>query len=338
MQTNHQWILTTRPCGMAKESDFTWKEARIPSLKEDEYLVRTIYLSIDPTNRIWMSEVPAYMPPVQLGEVMRGFGVGQVVESKNASYSPGAYVSGQVHWQEYVVGTPEMPMTPLPPGVPLPTCLNVFSVTGMTAYFGVLDIGRPKSGETVVVSGAAGATGSVAGQIAKIKGCRVVGTAGTDEKCEWTTKELGFDACINYRKGEIAERLKDFCPQWIDIYYDNVGGEILNTALRQINIGARIVICGGISGYNSIEDPLPGPSNYLELVNKRARMEGFLILDYIPRFGEAGAQLGQWMAEGKIKSREHIVDGLNNAPSALRMLFEGKNIGKMMVRVAPEQV
>lgn len=338
MRTNHQWTLTARPCGMAKETDFTWQESGIPSLEDGEFLVRTVYLSIDPTIRIWMSEVPAYMPPVQLGEVMRGFGVGQVVESRNAAYPPGVYVSGQVNWQEYVVGTPATLWTPLPFGVPLPTCLNVLNVTGLTAYFGLLDIGRPRSGETVLVSGAAGATGSVAGQIAKIKGCRVVGIAGSDEKCEWVTRELGFDSCINYRKGAIAEGLEAACPQGIDLYFDNVGGEILNNALRRINIGARIVICGGIAGYNSIEDPSPGPSNYLELVSKRARMEGFLVLDYIPRFGEAAAQLGQWMAEGRIKSREHIVEGLKNAPTALRMLFEGKNIGKMMVRVAPEQV
>ena len=223
----------------------------------------------------------------------------------------------------------------IPDGLPLPLTnfLSVLGITGLTAYFGLLDLGKPQDGETVLVSAAAGAVGSITGQIAKIKGCRVVGTAGTDAKCEWIKGELGFDAVINYKKQKVADALGDACPDGIDVYFDNVGGETLDAALARINQRARVVLCGAISVYNQTEPP-PGPSNYLNLVLRSARMEGFIVIDFIPRFSEGAMQLAQWVMEGKIKHREHIVDGLENAPRAVRKLFDGTNDGKLIVKIA----
>jgi hypothetical protein len=334
---NHQWLLAARPSGAIKESDFKWHEAPIPEPGQGEVLIRTIYVSLDPTMRGWMEDRPSYLPPVAIGEPMRAGGVGEVVKSNHPGYPVGMVVSGMTNWQEYAIsdGTGIFAMRPVPKGMPLPLSMSLFATTGMTAYFGLLDLGQPKPGETVVVSGAAGATGSIAGQIAKIKGCRVVGLAGTDEKCAWVRDDLGFDACMNYKTENVAHRLHELCPNGIDVYFDNVGGVILNTVLTQINMKARVVLCGGISSYNATEPP-PGPSNYMQLVIKRARMEGFIVIDYMARFPEAAVELGTWLAEGKLKSKEDIVEGLENAPRALRSLFEGANTGKLLVKVGRE--
>jgi len=337
MTTNHQWLLAARPSGMITGDEFKWNEAPAPEPGPGQFVVRVVYVSLDPAMRGWMTDRRSYVPPVGIGEVMRAGGVGQVVASNHPGYVAGDLVTGTPGWQEYAVtdGSGMMPMRKLAPGTELRTSMGVLGGTGLTAYFGVLDVGQPKPGETVVVSGAAGATGSVAGQIAKIQGCRVVGLAGSDEKCDWLTRELGFDAAINYKTANISKALRDACPKGIDVYFDNVGGEILNTALAQINLGARLVICGGISTYNAVEPP-PGPSNYMQLVVMRARMEGFLVSDYASRFGEAITAMSTWIAEGRLKSAETVVQGLENAPKAFRMLFEGGNTGKLLVQVAPE--
>lgn len=337
MTTNHQWLLAARPSGMITGDEFKWNEAPVPEPGPGQFVVRVVYVSLDPAMRGWMTDRRSYVPPVGIGEVMRAGGVGEVVASNHPGYAAGDLVTGTPGWQEYAVtdGSGMMPMRKLAPGTDLKTSMGVLGGTGLTAYFGVLDVGQPKPGETVVVSGAAGATGSVAGQIAKIQGCRVVGLAGSDEKCAWLTGELGFDAAINYKTANIARALHEACPKGIDVYFDNVGGEILNTVLAQINLRARLVICGGISGYNAVE-PMPGPSNYMQLVVMRARMEGFLVSDYASRFGEAITAMSQWIAEGKLKSAETVVQGLENAPKAFRMLFEGGNTGKLLVQVGPE--
>ena len=335
--TNRQLVLARRPQGEA-DAVFDLREAPIPELSDGQILVRTIYVSIDPTMRGWLIDRPSYVPPVQIGEVMRAGGCGEVVETRNDAFQPGDLVQGLTGWQEYAVMEegPLAPPRPVPAGMPLPLSMSIFNATGMTAYFGMLDVARPSRGETVVVSGAAGATGSVAGQIAKIQGCKVVGIAGTDEKCRWVVDELGFDACINYRSENVEQRLRETCPDGIDVYFDNVGGEILDTVLSMINLRARIALCGGISsGYRDAPPP-PGPRNYFMLVPQRARMEGFIIIDYFDRFPEGAAEMAKWMAEGRLKSREQIVEGLERAPEALRMLFEGANTGKLLVQVGAE--
>ena len=268
---------------------------------------------------------------------MRAGGCGEVVASNNPAFAVGDLVSGMTGWQEYCVsdGSGLMAMRKVAPGTDLRASMGVFSGAGMSAYFGLLDLGEPKAGETVVVSGAAGAVGSVAGQIARIKGCRTVGIAGSDEKCRWLIDDLGFDAAINYKTEDVSARLRETCPGGVDVYFDNVGGPILDAVLAQINLKARIVLCGGISSYNAVEPP-PGPSNYMQLVVMRARMEGFIIIDYIPRFAEGAAEMGRWMAEGKLKGHETVVQGIEQAPRALQMLFEGGNTGKLLLQVGPE--
>ncbi len=334
--TNRQMLLAARPLAMADDTCFRLEQADAPTIGDGEALVRVVYLSIDPTIRAWMNEADTYFPAIRIGEVIRGGGIGEVVASRNPAYSAGDLVFGMTGWQEYAVAdSRERTMTVLPPGIPLLDAISVYGVTGMTAYFGVLDVGRPNDGETVVVSGAAGATGSIAGQIAKISGCRVVGIAGTDEKCAWVTNKLGFDACINYRTEDVASRLRATCPDGIDVFFDNVGGAILQAVLDRINLRARVVLCGAISMYNSPEPP-PGPSNYGQLIIKRARMEGFLVLDYVARFPQAQLQMASWVVDGKIQHAEDVVVGLENAPTALNRLFTGANTGKVIVRVGEE--
>ncbi len=334
--TNRQILLASRPVGMIRDECFRSETTPLPEIRDGEALVRNIYLSIDPTIRGWLDDSESYLPPVQIGEVVRCGGVGEVVESKSPNYQPGDIVFGMIGWQEYsVAGRDGQEMNVLPKGLPLTAALSVFGVTGMTAYFGMLEIGKPVEGETVVVSGAAGATGSVAGQIAKIQGCRVVGIAGSDEKCAWVRDELGFDDCINYKTEKIPERLRESCPQGVDVFFDNVGGQILENVLDRINQRARVVLCGAISQYNATEK-VPGPSNYMQLVIQRARMEGFIIMDYIPRFGEGIMKMGGWVGEGKVKFLVDIVDGLENAPSAINRLFTGANNGKLLVKVSDE--
>jgi hypothetical protein len=332
--TNRSIRLARRPRGDIEADCFRFEEAPVPEIGEGEALVRGLMISLDPTIRGWLNEVDTYMPAVRIGDVVRAGAVGQVVESRCDRYAVGDLVFGMIGWQDYAVADAAgRAMNVLPPGVEPADALGIFGITGMTAYFGMLDVARPKEGDTVFVSGAAGATGSVAGQIAKLQGCRVVGTAGTDEKCKWATEELGLDACLNYKNADLAEQLDAACPDGIDVYFDNVGGEILQLALARINQGARIALCGGISGYNAVAPP-PGPNNLMQLVIQRARMEGFLVLDYVSRFPEAIAQLATWVAEGKVNNRATIVDGLENTVDAFQQLFTGGNIGKLLVRVS----
>ena len=333
-RVNRQWRLAKRPQGMVKESDFKWSQAPVGDLADGQVLVRTLYLSMDPTQRGWMSR-DTYLPAIAIGDVVRSFGVGQIVESRNAKFAVGELVQGGLGWQDYLVtdGGGPLPLSKLPKGVDIPLAMSVLGLTGITAYFGLLEVGRPQPGETVVVSGAAGATGSVAGQIAKIKGCRTVGIAGGPDKCAWLVREAGFDAALDYKAERVDKRLAELCPGGVDVFFDNVGGDVLDAALANLAMRGRVVICGAISMYNE-KVPPPGPRNYLSLLGQRGRMEGFIVLDYMPRAGEAVAALSQWVKEGRLKHEEDIQQGLENAPKTLQRLFEGKNRGKQLLRVA----
>ncbi len=331
---NRQWLLARRPEGLVSSSDFRLVESPAPEPADGEALVRNLYLSVDPTQRGWMAG-DTYLPAVKIGEVMRSFAVGEVTASRHPAFKPGQLVQGLFGWQDWAVarpGTSSSP-TPVPSGVPVETAMSALGLTGITAYFGLLDVGRPKPGETVVVSGAAGATGSAAAQIAKISGCRVIGIAGGPEKCAYLTGELGLDGAVDYRGGNVGKALRELCPSGIDVFFDNVGGPVLDLVLGQLALRGRIVLCGGIAHYN---DALParGPANYLALVMKRGRMEGFIVLDYLPRAGEAVTALSGWLRDGRLKDRVDVVHGLENAPAALLRVFEGKNQGKQLVRLA----
>jgi len=334
MTSNRRILLAERPVEMFTESCFEVVEAPIPEPGAGEAVVQVQYLSLDPTMRGWARDEPSYLPPVQLGDVMRGGAAGRVVASNNPSYPVGACVMGLLGWQEYAVvgGNSGTLANVLPDGIDLVDALSLYGSTGVTAYFGVLDIGQAKEGETLVVSGAAGGVGSIAGQIGKILGCRVVGIAGGEEKCRWVVDELGFDDCIDYKQGGVGAALQEACPEGIDVYFDNVGGDILDAALEHMKDFGRIVACGMISGYNSAERP-PGPRNIFRIVTKRLRMQGFIVIDFLPRFPEAALQLGVWAAEGKIQNRVHVVDGFLAAPSAINMLFTGENTGKLVVKL-----
>jgi NADPH-dependent curcumin reductase CurA len=292
------------------------------------------FLSIDPTIRTWMDDAPGYLPPIRIDDVVRGGGIAEVVESNCERYSPGDLLFGMTGWQDYVIADEgERAMQPLPPGISPQVALGLFGITGMTAYFGLLDVGRLKEDDVVVVSGAAGATGSAVGQIAKIKGASlVIGIAGGPAKCGRIVDEFGFDAAIDYKDEDVAERLRELAPDGIDLYFDNVGGEILDACLGQLALRGRVVLCGAISTYNN-RGSATGPANYRSLIIRRGRMEGFLILDYIGRFPEAQTEMAQWLASGQIKSAEHIVEGLDRAPEALNLLFTGGNTGKVIVRI-----
>jgi NADPH-dependent curcumin reductase CurA len=333
-EKNRKWVLKSRPRGLVERSNFEWREEAPPAIRDGEFLVRNLWLSCDPTQRGWM-ERDTYVPAIAIGEVMRSVSGGQVAESKHPGFKPGDLVSGAFGWQDYAVSDGGGLMAPMkvPAGVDLPAALSLFGITGLTAYFGLLDVGAPKPGDTIVVSGAAGSTGSFAAQIAKIKGGRVVGIAGGAKKCTWLTRELGVDAAIDYRNENVAERIRELCPKGVDVYFDNVGGEILDAVLAKLARGARIVLCGGISGYNDLEH-MPGPRNYLNLIIFSASMRGFLLFDYLARFGEAMAELGNWVKAGKLKNQLDVVEGLENAPDALRRLFTGENLGKQLVKIA----
>lgn len=332
--TNRQWILRSRPSGPVDEGCFEWREVPTESPGEGEVLVRNLMLSFDPTQRGWMTQ-DTYVPKIPLGEVMRAGSVGQIVESHKQGFEAGDLVQGAFGWQDYAVteGGGMMPMSKLPAGTPPNLALGVLGITGLTAYFGTLEIGRPQPGETFVVSGAAGATGSVAGMVAKLKGCRVVGIAGGEAKCKWLVSEGGFDEAIDYKNENVGQRLRELCPKGVDIYFDNVGGDILNEVLAQIAPNARIALCGAISGYEQEELP-PGPANYFNMVLKHGHMEGFLVLDYLSKFHEGIAQLAQWHGEGKVKQLEDVQEGLENAPRTFMRLFSGANLGKQLLRIA----
>jgi NADPH-dependent curcumin reductase CurA len=319
---------------MVTEANFDFVEEPVPALEDGEVLVRNLYMSFDPAMRGWMEDRPSYLPPVQIGEVMRAGGAGRVVESRNPSLPEGALVQGLFGWQEYAVAGPGLNQaSPVPEGATLPQTLGVLGTTGLTAYFGLLDLGEPKQGGTVLVSGAAGATGSVAGQIAKLKGCRVVGIAGGAEKCGWLTSELGFDAAIDYKSENLGQRIAALCPDGLDVFFDNVGGATLEAALANLALRARVVLCGGISGYNEDEPP-PGPRNLMNLILRRARMEGFIVIDYAPRFREAVKELMGWVAAGQIRHQEDIQEGIENAPRTFQRLFLGENRGKQLLKLA----
>lgn len=330
---NHKFELAARPVGMPKRSDWNYKEESVRDPGDGELLVKILYISLDPAMRGWMNEGKSYIPPVAIGETMRALALGRVLASKNVNFAVGDHVYGPLGVQEFAITNGNAIMKVDPRVAPLPVYLSVLGMPGMTAYFALLDVGRPQSGQTVVVSGAAGAVGSVVGQIAKIKGCRVVGIAGGAKKCEYVVRELGFDAAIDYKTEPVTKTLQKHCPKGIDIYFDNVGGDILDAALTQLARGARVVICGAISQYNNTT-PIKGPSNYLSLLVNRASMTGFLVSDYAARFGEAAREMAAWMAAGNLISREDIVDGLETFPETLLKLFKGENFGKLILKVS----
>jgi hypothetical protein len=331
---NRQILLKSRPVGEPKESDFALVETPIPEPGEGEVLNRTIYLSLDPYMRGRMSDRASYAAPVELGSVMVGGGVSQVMQSNHPQFSAGDFVLGYDGWQAYGVSKGETLRKLDPKLAPISYALGVTGMPGMTAYFALLDVGQPQSGETVVISAASGAVGSVAGQIAKIKGCRVVGVAGSDAKCDYVVKELGFDQCINRKSQDLSSALEAACPDGIDVYFDNTAGAILEAVLQQINLGARIPLVGLISQYNA-ENPPPGP-NLMPLLVKRALIKGFLVGDYQQRQAEFLNDVVQWLQAGKLKYKEDVVEGLENAPRDFIGLLQGKNFGKLIVKVSDD--
>ncbi|HCN90655.1 MAG TPA: NADP-dependent oxidoreductase [Oxalobacteraceae bacterium] len=336
---NQQIRLAARPVGMPKPSDWNVTSEAVRDIADGEIVVKTLYLSLDPAMRGWMNDAKSYIRPVAIGEVMRAGGIGKVIASKSPKFAVGDAVSGGIGVQEYWIGAADDKTAGFyrvdEKVAPLPKYLNALGMPGMTAYFGLLEVGMPKAGETVVVSGAAGAVGQTVGQVAKHKGCRVVGIAGGKDKCDFVVNELGFDTCIDYKNESVKDGLKTHCPQGVDIYFDNVGGDILDAVLTRINMKARIIICGAISQYNNTA-PVKGPANYLSLLVNRARMEGIVVFDYADRYHIGAAEMATWMKEGTFKTREDIVEGLENFPDALLMLFEGRNFGKLILQVAKE--
>ena len=333
--TNHQYRLASRPVGMVSADNFDFTEEPVGEPADGELLVKVLYVSLDPAMRGWMNEGRSYIPPVGIGEVMRAGGIGVVVASRNPRFEVGTHVSGTFGVQEYAV-TDGKGVIPVDPSLaPLPTYLGALGMTGLTAYFGLLDIGKPKAGDTVVVSGAAGAVGMAVGQIAKLKGCRVVGIAGGREKCDYVVGELGFDAAVDYKNEDVKRALRTHCPDGVDVYFDNVGGEILDAALTRLARGARIVICGAISTYNA-SSPAPGPANYLSLLVNRASMTGFVIFDYASQYAEATREMAGWLSSGELVAREDVVPGLETFPETLLRLFRGENTGKLVLQVADE--
>lgn len=337
---NRQWVLRRRPEGLVSAEDFELRDAPRPALVPGSAVVQTLYFSFDPTQRGWLNDAPGYMPPVQVGEPMRAAGIGQVVESNRADLKRGDLVQGLMSWQEFFLyeDKPQdqtfRSLQKISADVPLTDRLSVFGLTGTTAYFGMVDVGAVRSGDVVVVSGAAGATGSIAGQIAKIKGAAtVIGIAGGAAKCRWLVEKGGFDAAIDYRSEKVSARLRQLAPKGVDLYFDNVGGDVLDAVMLNLAFRARIVICGGISsGYGT--KMAPGPKHYMQLVFKSARMEGFLLLTFAQRMGEAVEQLKAWVAGGRLHYEVDVVQGFENAPDTLRRLFEGRNFGKQLLKVA----
>ena len=338
--TNHQVRLARRPVGTPTRDNWAFTAEPVQQPGAGGVLVKTLALSLDPAMRGWMNDGKSYIPPVGIDEVMRAGGIGKVIASQNEAFPVGAIVSAGLGVQEYCTFAQDQVkgagMFRIDPRLGSHTqWLNVLGMPGMTAYFGLLDVGQPKAGDTVVVSGAAGAVGQTVGQLARLKGCRVVGIAGGPVKCDWVVKELGFDACVDYKAGNVKAALKDACPRGVDVYFDNVGGDILDDVLSRLARGARIVICGAISQYNNTT-PVQGPKNYLSLLVNRARMEGMVVFDYADRFPVAVAELAGYLKTGQMKSREDIVKGIETFPEALIKLFTGENFGKLVLQVAQD--
>lgn len=334
---NKQLKFVKRPLGEADASTWALETNPIPELQDGEILVKQHYVSLDPAMRGWMNDSKSYIEPMAIGSVMRAGAVGEVVAvNNNPNFKAGDYVAGFGGVQQYAALDGENSRIIDPKLAPLPTYLSTLGMTGMTAYFGILDVGKIKEGDIVVVSGAAGAVGSIVGQIAKIKGCRVIGIAGGKEKCKYILEELGFDAAIDYKNEDVKTRLKEECPKGLDVYFDNVGGEILDIALSRLRMHARIVICGAISQYNN-KTAVKGPSNYLSLLVNRATMQGMVVFDYAKRYGEAARDMGAWLAEGKLKGKEDIYEGIENFPQTFQRLFSGKKLGKLVLKVVEDE-
>ncbi len=327
---NRQWTLTSRPVGLPKRSDFTFATVPAPEPQDGQVVVRTHYISLDPAMRGWMNDARSYIAPVKLGEVMRAGAVGEVVASRHPGLNPGDYAVGSFGVQEYGLADGKSVQKVDPSKVKLPLYLSALGMPGMTAYFGLLDVGAPQAGQTVVVSAASGAVGALVGQIARLKGCRAVGIAGGAAKCAYVRDTLGFDAVIDYKNEDVGNGLSKHCPDGIDVYFDNVGGEILDAALARLARHARVVICGGISQYNSAE--MTGPKNYFALLVQHARMEGFVVFDYAARYAEGAEAMAGWLADGALKSKEDIVDGIETFPETLLKLFNGENFGKLCIK------
>ncbi|MEZ5354990.1 MAG: NADP-dependent oxidoreductase [Bryobacteraceae bacterium] len=336
MPTHRRVVLAARPSGVPTESDFRLEESPVPDPADGEFLIESVYLSVDPYMRGRMRDVASYAAPLQLGEVMTGGGVGRVAASRNPRYAVGDWVEGMTGWQTHLVtrgaGFRKIDPTLAPPS----TALGVLGMPGLTAYFGLLEVGAARAGDTVVVSGAAGAVGSAVGQIAKIAGCRVVGIAGSDDKVAWLTGDLGFDAAFNYKtESDYRARIRDLCPSGVDVYFDNVGGPISDAVMPSLAQGARVAVCGQISQYNN-EQAEQGPRQWFHLIVKRARVEGFLVFDFANRYDEGRERLTGWVRAGRIQYREHFEDGIERMPAAFIGMLGGANTGKMLVRVRPE--
>jgi len=333
MKLNKQLVLKKRPVGLPDKDTWELNTIPVPEPGDGEFLIKCEYISLDPAMRGWLNDVKSYIPPVQINDVMRAGGVGKIIKSNNTDFKEGAFVYGQTGVQQYAI-TDGKGFHAIDPNLaPLPMYLGILGMTGMTAYFGILEVGELKEGNTVLVSGAAGAVGSVVGQIAKIKNCKVVGIAGGTDKCNYLVEELGFDGAIDYKNDDIHDKLKEYFPKGIDVYFDNVGGEILDLALGRLAMHARIVICGAISQYNNTS-PVKGPSNYLALLVNRASMKGMVVFDYAKDYGKAALQMGQWIREGKLKSREDVYDGIENFYKTFLRLFTGEKLGKLVLKVS----
>jgi NADPH-dependent curcumin reductase CurA len=333
MSVNRQIRLAARPVGLPTAESWHVTEQAVPAPADGEFTVAVSHLSLDPAMRGWMNDVRSYIPPVELGAVMRAAGVGRVTASEHPRFAVGDHVTGAFGVQEHALSDGGGVVKVDPGLAALPTYLGTLGLTGMTAYFGLLEVGRPQEGDTVVVSGAAGAVGSVAGQLAKLKGCRVVGIAGGEEKCRWLVDELGFDAAVDYKAEDVRAALKQHAPKGADVYFDNVGGEILDAVLTRLARGARVVICGAISQYNATGS-VQGPKNYLSLLVSRASMTGMVVFDYADRYAEAAAEMAGWLQDGRLTTREHVVQGgIEAFPDTLLKLFAGENVGKLVLQV-----
>jgi NADPH-dependent curcumin reductase CurA len=334
---NRQYILNSRPAALPTPEEVQLVESPMPVAGADEIVIKNLYISLDPAIRGWMSDVPNYIEPIPLGTKVWATGIGRVVQSNSPEFAVGDIALGMNAWEDYTLcAAAAASKIADTMGLPLTSFLSILGATGMTSYFGLLDVGKPQPGETLLVSGAAGAVGSVVGQIGKLKGCRVIGIAGGEDKCQWLIDECGFDDVIDYKAdGDLTAAIADKCPDGVDIYWENVGGDMLDAVLLNLAHKARIVFCGWIATYNDTETR-PGPKNLWQLLAKSARFEGFVVKDYVPQFPEGIAAMGQWLAEGKLVYKEHVVDGLENALDAFHMLFDGRNTGKLIVKIADD--